>query len=427
MKRFYFLLSLSLLSIVTSAQVTLEECQKLARENYPLIKQYDLIAQTTAYSVSNAKRTWLPQVSLTAQATYQSDVMAYPDKMIALFTQMGYDMKGLNKDQYKFALEVNQTIWDGGQSSAQKQVAESEGNVSRQNLEVEMYALRDRVNALYFGILMLDEQMNQNLLVQQLLESNSKKLEGLINNGVAMPADRDVMMVEILSNQQKYTQIETTREAYCKMLILFTGRNSLLQEKLVKPVPQMSASPEIKRMELKLFEAQKMGLAAQKSTIYSSLNPRLGAFAQGFYGNPGLNLFQDMLENTWTWNYMVGLKLQWNFGGHYTKHNNIQKIENAQKQLDVRRETFLFNTSLQMTQQQAAIEKMRKLMVDDDKIIALRTSIRKVAEQKLANGVLDINDLLREINAENLARVGRAAHEIEMLNKLYDFKNTVNE
>lgn len=427
MKKSVLLLSLAIMSMSVSAQVSLEECQKLARDHYPLIKQYDLISQTTAYSVSNAKRSWLPQVSLTAQATYQSEVMAYPAQMSALFAQMGYEMKGLNKDQYKIAVEVNQSIWDGGQSAAQRKLAESEGMVSRQSLEVEMYALRERVNALYFGILLLDEQQAQNQLVREVLESNKKKLEGLIRNGVAMPPDMDAVAVELLSNQQRFTQIETTRQAYAKMLAIFTGRASLTQEKLIKPEVQNVISGEIRRTELQLFDAQKQGLQAQKGVINSSVTPKLGVFAQGFYGNPGLNLFQDMLDNTWTWNYIVGVKLQWNFGGYYTRRNNIHRIDHAQTQVDLRRDVFLFNTSLQMTQQQAAMEKMKRMISDDEKIIALRTSIRKVAEQKLANGVLDINDLLREINAENLARIEKSSHEIEMLNKLYDFKNTVND
>lgn len=427
MKALYLALGCTLCVLTASAQTTLELCQKLTREHYPLIRQYDLIRQSTDYSVSNAKRAWLPQVVLSSQATYQSDVMSYPAQFTALFAQMGYQLKGLNKDQYKIALEVNQSIWDGGQSAAQKRQAETEGAVNEKSLEVEMYALKERVNAIYFGILLLDEQLHQNELVREVLDSNQKKLEGLIRNGVATQSDMDAISVEILSSRQRETQLEFTREAYAKMLSLYTGEPAVALQKLVKPDVISLTNTQVRRLELNMFDAQKENLRAQQSGIEASVMPRVGAFAQGFYGNPGLNLFQDMMDNKWTWNYMVGIKLQWNFGGYYTRRNNVRKLEDAKQQIDLRREVFLFNTSLQTTQQESAIDKMKKVLADDDRIIVLRSSIRAAAEQRLNNGVADIHDVIREINAENLARVEKASHEIELLNKLYDLKNTVNQ
>lgn len=427
MKKLITLLCGICCSVGAMAQVSLDECQRLAKENYPLIRQYALIEATTSYSVSNAKRSYLPQVSLSGQATYQSDVMAFPERFGELFSQMGMDMKGLNKDQYRVNLDVNQNIWDGGRSKAQQKLSEAEGEISYQNIEIEMYAIRERVNALYLGVLMLEEQLAQNRLLQELLESNHKKIEALVKNGAAMQSDLDALSVELLSTGQQRVEIEANATAYRKMLALFTGKKSLSEELLIKPSAQISLSNEVKRPELQLLDAQISGQDAQKRLVNSSTKPQFGAFAQGFYGNPGLNMFQDMISNTWTWNYMVGVKVLWNFGGYYTKKNNIKKISTVQQQLDNRRETFLFNTSLQISQEQAAINKMRQVMTDDDKIIALRTSIRKAAEARLENGVIDVNDLLREITAESTARLAKAAHEIELLKNIYDFKNTIND
>ena len=408
------------------AQVSLSECQELARANYPLIKQYDLVKSATAYSITNAKRSYLPQVSLSGQATYQSDVMAFPEEFTAMFSQMGVAMEGLNKNQYKVSLEVNQNIWDGGQSKAEQKLLDAEGKVETQKIAVELYAIQARVNALYFGILLLDEQLAQNNLLQELLASNLEKVNALRQNGVALQSDQDAISVEILYAKQQHIQIESKATAYRQMLAIFTNRKSLTGDQLIKPSIERPVSKEVNRPELQLFDIQFAKFDAQKQLLNTSTRPRFGAFAQGFYGNPGLNPFNDMLYNEWTWNYMVGVKMQWNFGGYYTKKNNMRKLSIAQQQLNTQRETFLFNTSLQTSQEQAAIDQIQRVMTDDDKIIALRTSIRKQTEARLQNGVIDIHALLREIMTESVAKITKSTHEIELLKSICDLKNSTN-
>ena len=414
-------------SVAVMAQVSLSECQKLARDNYPLIKQYDLIKSSTSYSILNAKKTYLPQVSFSGQATYQSDVMAFPDEFTSLFAQMGgLEMEGLNKDQYKVSLEVSQNIWDGGESKAKQKLHEAEGDVESKNIEVEMYSICERINAIYFGILLLEEQRTQNKLMQELLESNLEKVITLRENGVAMQSDADAVSVEILYAKQQYTKIDASITAYRQMLAIFTNNKAITSEVLAKPLAQAVVSSEVNRPELKLLESQNLKIQAQKDIINSSIKPRFGAFANGFYGNSGFDMFKDMMHSEWSWNYMVGVRMQWNIGRYYTKKNSINKLSTTQKQLNNRRETFLFNLSLQTAQEQIAIDQIGEVMKDDDKIIALRTSIRKGTEAKLKNGVVDINDLLREITAESLAKMTKKTHEIELLKKIYDLKNTIN-
>ena len=437
MKRLIFILSLAVCSFYVEAQITLDNCQELARENYPLIKQYGLIRQSTEYSVSNAVKAYLPQVSIAAQATYQSDVAAFPKEMTDAYKQMGIDMKGLNKDQYKMALEVNQTVWDGGLTKAQKDISVAEGLVSEQSVESELYVLRERVNQLYFGILILDEQLQQNELLQELLQSNYNTVEAYFKNGVAMQSDLDAIKAEQLSVAQQRVQIESAAYAYRRMLSVMTGEtfdNSATFKKPAILVDEKQGSiSEItgmsgynNRPELRLFDAQSEQFEAQKQAVIASTMPRLGVFAQGFYGNPGLNLFKDMTEDKWTWNYIAGLRLQWNIGSFYTKKGNLRKLSIAQQQIDSRRETFLFNNSLQQVQQQIAIDKMRKVMVDDDEIIRLRTSVRRSSEAKYANGTITVNDLLRDITSENQAQLNKSLHELDWLKNIYEFKNTVN-
>ncbi|MEG0252985.1 MAG: TolC family protein, partial [Muribaculaceae bacterium] len=176
-----------------------------------------------------------------------------------------------------------------------------------------------------------------------------------------------------------------------------------------------------------LFNAQRNQLSAQKLSINSSVMPRLGAFAQGFYGNPGFNMFDDMINNRWTFNFLVGVKIQWSISGLYTKKNSINKIDLSKQRIDAQEETFIFNNNLEATQQEYEISRIKNVMKDDDEIIALRKSIRTTSEAKLHNGVIDINDLIREITAENQAKLARLVHETELLKTTYDLKHILNK
>ncbi|MDR1722927.1 MAG: TolC family protein [Tannerella sp.] len=409
-----------------TAQISLDECQHLARENYPLIHQYGLIEKSADYSISNAQKAYLPQVTLALQATYQSDVASFPERLMSLYQQAGVDMKGLNRDQYKMALEVNQLIWDGGLTKAGERVSQEESNVAIQSVEKDMYALRERINQLYFGILILGEQAHQNDVLQELLQSNYAAVDALVSNGVALAGDLNAIRVEQLTTYQQRRQIESMSKAYRQMLSVMTGREIGDSTLFEKPAAALSADSEIDRPELRLFDAQTALYDAQKRSILASTMPRLGLFAQGFYGNPGLNLFKDMTENRWTWNYIAGVRLSWNLGSFYTKDGNLRKLSLAQQRVDNQKEIFVFNTRLQQIQQQTAIDKMSRIMADDDEIIRLRTSIRKASEAKYSNGTITVSDLLRDISAENQAALNKSIHEIEWLKNVYELKTTIN-
>jgi outer membrane protein TolC len=413
------------------SQITIDECQRQARENYPLIKKYDLVRQSADFSVSNAAKAYLPQVSLGAQATYQSDVPSFPEQMTQIYQQMGVNMAGLNKDQYKIALEINQVIWDGGMTKAQKDIARAEGSVSTQNVETEMYQIRERINQLFFGILALREQLAQNTLLKDLLQSNYENVTSLVHNGVALESDLDMVKAEQLTASQQRTQIESAITAYCQMLSVMTGMKIAETETFEKPGIHLLNSEisglENARPELQLLEAQAQQFEAQKKAVNATTMPRLGLFAQGFYGYPGLNMFEDMMRDKWSWNYLAGVSLQWNFGSFYTRKGNLKKLQLAQQQVETQRDVFLFNNQLQQLQQQNEIEKMRKLTADDEEIIKLRTAIRQSSEAKYANGTMTINELLRDITAENQASLTKSIHEIERIRQIYELKNTVNQ
>ena len=249
-----------------------------------------------------------------------------------------------------------------------------------------------------------------------------------------MQSDLDAIKAEQLSVAQQRIQIESMASAYRSMLSVMTGKTFGNSVTFKKPDAMHDAlftihnlTGDNDRPELRLFDAQSEQLEVQKQAVKASIMPRLGVFAQGFYGNPGLNLFKDMTEDKWTLNYIAGLRLQWNFGSFYTKKGSLRKLSLAQQQIDSRRETFLFNSGIQQEQQQVAISKMQKMMIDDDEIIRLRTSVRKASEAKYANGTITINDLLRDITTESQAWLNKSLHELDWLKNIYELENTVND
>ena len=425
MKRIALLCGCLLAGLSAGAQVTLDECRRLAREHYPEIRQYDLVRRTEEYTLSNARRAWLPQLSLAAQATWQTEVPSFPNALAGMLAQQGIDMPGMNKDQYKAALELNQTLWDGGKSEADKRIARAEAAEQARSADVDLYALQGRVDNLFFGILLLDERIAQTRLTLDLLRSNLEKVRALQRNGVAMQSDADAVEAELLTVNQQLTQVTASRDSYRRMLEIFTGR-PLGGERLERPDASEPRSRESSRPELALFDATADKLTAQERLVKAATRPRFGLFAQGYYGYPGMDYFQSMMSPDWSWNAMAGVKMSWNFGAYYTRKNSLAKLRTAKEQVEMQREIFLFNTRLQTAEESGNIARLRKALADDDRIVALRRSVREAAESKLRNGVIDTDDLLRKITDEAAAATARSAREIELLKTIYELKHTIN-
>lgn len=421
MKKLLFLLMLPL----TMQAQTLQECQEAAEHNYPLIRQYDLIGKTTQLTVENIGKGWLPQISASAQATLQSDVASWPEQMQSVYQQMGLNMKGLKKDQYRIGIDVNQTVYDGGVIRSQKEIAQRQGAIEEAQTEVTMYQVRSRVNEMYFALLLLDEQITLNADLQELLLSSEKKLESMFKHGTAAESDYLSVKAERLNVVQQATNLQAQRRTLAMMLSTFSG---IEVQQVQKPVPfaVMPSQQSVQRPELKVIEAQLRLADAQEKSLDAALMPKVGVFAQGFYGYPGYNMFDDMMRHRWSLNGMVGARLSWNIGALYTRKNDKAKIQLQREMAATSRDVFLFNNCLEQMQQNENMERYRRLMADDDEIIALRSSVRKAAESKLAHGIIDVNDLLKEINAENNAQVQKSIHEIEMLKEMYNLKITTN-
>jgi len=352
--------------------------------------------------------------------------VAFPDQFKTLYAQMGLDMMGLTKDQYRVGIDVQQTIYDGGAISSQKAIAREQGKVQAAQNEVNLYNVCKRVNEMYFSLLLLDDQIRLNNDLQELLLGNEKKLASMVKNGTAAESDLQSVKAERLNVIQQQTCLESQRWMLQKMLSTFCGIEVKTVQKPALMADSGGLMAENRRPELKALDAQLGLLNAQERALNSALMPKLGVFAQGYYGYPGLNMFEDMMNHDWSLNGIVGASLTWNIGALYTRKNDKAKINNQRSMVDVQRETFLFNNNLEQIQQNENITRYKKLMGDDEEIISLRYAVRKAAESKLSHGIIDVNDLVREINQENAARVSQSMHEIEMLKEIYDNKFTTN-
>lgn len=420
------LLSLMVLTVLTSQAQTLDECYKLARENYPEIRQYDLIAETEQYNISNAARAWIPQVVFSGQATYQSATPTYPEAFNQMIAASGLDMSGVRKDQYKVAIDVSQNIWDGGQSKANRAIAEAEAAEQRSRVDVSLYDLQSCIQNLYFGILLLDERVEQTETLIEVLDANLNRMRTYYKNGVAMQSDIDAIEAELLTARQTLGQVVASRASFRRMLEVFIGR-PLTDETLTRPAMVEVASRTSLRPELAMFDAQSKKLVAQRKAITSSVMPRFSAFAQGYYGYPGLDMFKSMVSSEWTLNAIVGVRMSWNFGAFYTQKNNLSKLDAAERQIAIQRDVFLFNTEMQTIQDDSEIARLQSALDDDNRIVELRRSVRMAAESRLENGVIDATDLLRKIADEATATLSRSTHEIELLQATYRLKTTLNQ
>lgn len=424
MRKIGFLLFL--LPQLLCAQTDIDMCYQKARQNYPLVRQYELIAASEKYSLQNAARAYIPQLSLNGSATYQTQVLEFP------FSIPGVEIPEFAKDQYASYAELTQIIWDGGAVSAQRKNIRAQSEVSREQYEVDMYQIRQRVNDLYFGILLLREQIKQADIYLNDLQTTLEMVQNCVINGVANKSDEDVVKVEQLSAQQRKVTLESACGAFLKMLSLLIGEEIPSAELLQMPSGfEGYASGNIEslvlaenlRPELTLFDAKSNELLSQKSFIAAKNLPKFGLFIRGAYGRPGMNF----LSNDFSGYAIGGVKFSWNFGGLYTLKNEKRLIETGRQQVDMARDVFLFNTDIAVAQQSAEIEKYMKIMAEDDNIIALRHNIRTATETELGSGTKNASDLMREINREQLSKQDKILHHIQCLKSVYELKTTKNQ
>ncbi|MBC7381627.1 MAG: TolC family protein [Bacteroidia bacterium] len=417
MKQLLFMISISMVIITSNTQaqisLTIEECYKLARQNYPLVKQSGLLIKSAEYSVQNASKGYLPQLNINGQATYQSDVTRIPLNL------PGLNIPTLSKDQYRIYGEINQTVYDGGLINLLKKTQEVNSVIELQKVEVELYKLKERINQLYFGILLVNEQLVQTELIKTDMEQTLEKTKGAIKNGVALISNGEILQVEILKISQRTIELKATRKAFMDMLTLFINQPVDENKRFEKP-SSIVITNTINRPELLLFDHQKKMTDVQSVFLVTRNLPKLALFLQGGYGRPALNA----LDNTFNFYYVGGVRLNWAISSIYTFNKDKAILEISRSLIDLQKETFLFNTQYTLQQQNAETTKLKQLIESDREIIALRTKIKNTALVQLKNGVINTTDYLRELNAEDQALQTQLFHDIQLLLALYILQTT---
>lgn len=397
------------------AQISLDECYILAKNNYPQIKKADLITKTKDYSITNANMGYVPKIIFSARASYQSDVTKIP------FDVPFFDIPVLSNDQYKITVDVVQPIWDGGKIEAEKDNIEAQSKSEESSLEVQLYNLKYRVNQLFFSILLLDEQLKQNEIYSKDLERTYNMVKQSIRNGVANTTDLDTVTLEQIKNKQAKAQITAVKETYTNALSILIGKN--IDNGLIKPEYVEINDYTIKRPELEFFADKINLLEVNKKNITASYMPKFDLFFSAGYGKPGL----DMLDDSFQPYYIAGIKMDWTIVGFYTGERNKKIIELNKKSLELEKQTFLFNTNIDIQNQQSKIKQIKDTMAYDDEIVQLRNNIRISSEIKMKQGTMTVNDYMREVTAENIAKQGKILHEIELLQAVYEMKNIINQ
>ena len=427
LRKRYLLLALSLfLGVHLSAQVTLEECVTLAQENYPLIRKYDLLNRTKEVNLSNINKSWLPQINVYGQGTVQNETPSLPESLAGIISQTGASISGLDEWQYKIGADISQSVWDGGASKTRRKIERAEDMERQATVDVQLYAIRERVENLYFGILLIDEQVKQTRAMQELLRGNLNKLRAMRKNGIAMQSDVDMVEAQYLSANQQLIQAESASKSYREVLGIFTGK-SLAGQTLMKPDASIPQDLIPERPELRHFEARLRTNEARQKSVTASMMPKIGLFAQAYYGYPGLDYFESMMNRDLSFNLLAGVKVSWNIGAFYTKKNDRRKLRLASDNIAVERDVFLFNTNMETRSRLDRIDELRAVMKENDRIVELRANVRKAAESRLDNGVIDATDLLTKLTDEKQARLTASYHEIQLLQSIYQLKYTLNK
>ncbi len=399
------------------ARLSLDECYRLARENYPAVRKLDLIAKSRQYTIENANKRYLPQVSFSGQASYQSQTISFSD-VLGNVLPPNVALPSLSKDQYRVQGDIDQQIYDGGNTRYQKEAAKTNAALQQQNLEVSLYAMRDRINAIYFSILLTDAQLAQNEINKADLKSQLDKAQAALANGTTFRSSVDELRAEIINVDAAGVEYRANRAAFLKMLSLFIGNEISSSAELALPEPVSADTDNIGRPELKVFELQKAAYDVQQSQLQSAYLPKVSAFFQGAYGRPTLNI----IENQFGWWYITGLRFNWSLGSLYTLRGQKSLIGLSRETAEADKETFLFNTQLDLSQETQQVTKYRELAEQDRQEIALRQSVKKSAAAQLENGVITTHEYLAQSDAVNLSQQRLLLHRIQLLQAEYNLR-----
>ncbi|HEY3429970.1 MAG TPA: TolC family protein [Cyclobacteriaceae bacterium] len=393
-----------------SQQLNLDSCYAMAKRNYPLTKQFDLIEKSKEYSISNANKAYLPQISVTA-------IGAYLDGLPTI--SIPGESNEPSKTQFIGIAQLNQTIWDGGATRAQKNVIKATAEVDKANVEMNLQSLRERLNQIYFGILVIDEQVKHLDILTQNLQRNLNKIQLTKDNGYAFQSDVDEVKAELLNVEQKKIEFQYARKGYVDMLSYLIGQPLNQSVQLARPVALESySSLTNNRPELKYYSNQRNLLEARSSFNTVGNMPKISLMGVGMMMQPGVSFGPSTFDHL----TLAGVSVSWSTANLYKTSNNKQLDKIQSDVISNQQETFEFNNNLQLKQASSEIEKQQAIVSKDNEIVTLKEGITKSYQLKYDNGVASMNDLLTSLNRESEAKSNLALHNIQLLLSIYNYK-----
>jgi len=412
MKTYIFFFIACISTIRLQAQVTLQSCQEKAKTNYPMIKQYDLISKSVEYNISNANKAYLPQISITG-------IGAYIFKGLPSVSLPGATPREDNKTQFIGIGQINQILWDGGATRTQREIIKAATEIEKSSIDVAFHSIRERVNQLYFGILVIDAQLDQLTVFRGNIDRNLKAISLSKNNGLAYQTDIDELKAELMNLDQRTIEFKYTRKGYVEMLAYLIGQPLSDTTHLNKPIVLDSiVSPSINRPELMFYANQRKLVTAQSSMNRVYNMPKVGLLGAAVLIEPGVSFGTSSLSSL----ALGGVSLSWNTSGLYKTSNNKQLDKISLDKISSQEETFLFNTNLQLKQASTDIEKQRAILAKDQEIAQLKSKIRTGYQLKYENGVSSMNELIQAMNKESEARSQEALHHVQLLMTLYNYQ-----
>lgn len=404
MKRILILLFLPVQLAFGQNEISLNDCYGWARENYPNLKQAEIWQEITSLKKENSKTSYLPQVSLNGQATYQSDVTKVDIAM------PGISIPTVAKDQYKTYAEIRQTIWDGGLTAANLELEDAVLKSNLSQVEVELYKLNDQVAQAFFTVLAMNKQQAALEAQKTTLQEQLKAVQSGIKNQVLEKSSALALEAEIIHIEQNELQLNAGKNTALKMLSILTGHTISEKSNLKFQQADISPGAEFSRPELQLFYNQSAQLETQMHLLDKSRNPKVFGFGQAGYGRPGLNMLNDKFDSY----YLVGLGLSWNVFDWQKTSRHKQALRLQQQIIQHQEETFTQNIDLLLAQQSEQITKLEKMLQKDDQLVELKTEITKATASKLENGTINSADYVRDLQAETVAKINREIHRIQL-------------
>ncbi|WP_428741085.1 TolC family protein [Tenacibaculum sp.] len=388
--------------------ISLEECYGNLKENYPLVKKQAILEQQKKADFSVIKAKTLPQFYLNAQATYQSEVTEVP------FPNSG--IEPLNKDQYKATLTANQLLYNGGKIKETQDLQNITYSRKHQEVEVSLYQLKQRVNQLYFSILLFDDQTILLDTRDQQLRVKLSEIKSGIKNGVLLPVSDKIIEAEILKIAQQKEEVKNNKSKLVSSLSMLIGAPINVETVFQKPLISLLENQTLNRPELELFSLQKQELDKQKNVLSKELMPELVGFATGGYGNPGLNMLKNEFESY----YIVGLKLNWNVFDWNSNKRKREVINFSKEIIDTQEEIFKLNTNTALNEQNKEIETLESTVVIDKELISLQKEVVTASDSQLKNGVITPSQYLTELTklyeSENLFNQHKTQLELAKAN-----------